>query len=83
MHSLNYVYDNPTDSRIEWLSCIVRSIKVDQTTMALMLDAKSEFFTEYWPGEFQSTKVARILSALDATKDQTEGTKQEGCTSRE
>tara|TARA_B110000090_G_C13317911_1_gene422307 strand:+ start:90 stop:1130 length:1041 start_codon:yes stop_codon:yes gene_type:complete len=83
LHSLNYVYDNPTDSRIEWLSCIVRSIKVDKTTMALMLDAKSEFFTEYWPGEFSSTKVARILSALDATKDQTEGTKQEGCTSRE
>lgn len=67
LHSLNYVYDNPTDSRIEWLSYIFRSIKVDKTTMALMLDAKSKFFTEYWPSEFDSNKVARILGALDAS----------------
>ena len=61
--SLNYVYDTPSEDRLEWFKQFVKLTK-KENAICEKLEQESDFMNDFWSGEFNESKVTKILNAI-------------------
>ena len=63
LESLNLIYDTPSDDRLVWFKQLVKLIG-KENEVGRKLAKESTFMNDYWSGEWNESKVNKILNAL-------------------
>ena len=63
LESLNLIYDTPSDDHLVWFKQLVKLIG-KENEVGRKLAKESTFMNDYWSGEWNESKVNKILNAL-------------------